>query len=76
MLLDMELNDGDIIEEDYARRCWSADEVWPERGWVADPTTEGPGIRRPRGNVWRIRQAQAMLNHGVNRQLRLAYSAG
>ncbi len=50
MLLEQELNDGDITEEEYARRCWLADEVRrPEGGRVAIPRTEGPGIRRPRG---------------------------
>ena len=49
MLLEQELNDGDITEEEYVCCCWSADEVWPEGGWVANPRMEGPGIRRPRG---------------------------
>ena len=76
MLLDVELNDGDITEEEYARCCWSADEVWPEGGQVADPRTEWPGIRWPRGNDWRIRWAQVTLAQGVNRQLSLADRAG
>ncbi len=76
MLLDVELNDGDITEEEYARCCWSADEVWPEGGRVADPRMEGSGIRRPRGSAWRIGRAQVMLAQGVNRQLRLADRAG
>ena len=72
MLLDVELNDGDITEEEYVRRCWSADEVWPEGGWVANPRMEGPGICRPRGSIWWIGQAQVTLAQGVNRRSRLA----
>ena len=71
MLLDVEFHDGDISEE-----CWSADELWPEEGRVANPRMEGPGMRRPRGSTWRIGQAQVMLAQGVNMQLRLADCAG
>ena len=75
-LLDVELNDGDITEEEYARRCWLADEMWPEGGRVADPRMEGPGIRWPKVSTWRIRWAQVTLAQGVNRQLRLVDREG
>ncbi len=51
MLMEVEFHDGDISEEEHAQRCWSADEMRPEGGWVAEPRTEGPGIRRPRSNA-------------------------
>ena len=47
MLLDVEFHDGDISKEEHAWRCWSADELWPEGGWVADPRMEGPGYTNP-----------------------------
>ena len=65
MLLDVEFHDRDISAEEHAWHCWSADELWPEGGWVANPRTEGPGIRQPRGNAWRIRRAQVTLAQRV-----------
>ncbi len=58
MRLDVEFEEGEITEEEHARCRWSADDFAPEGGRIADPRTEGPGIRRPRGTGWRLRRAQ------------------
>ncbi len=76
MRLDVEFEEGEITKEQHARCRWSADDFAPEGGRIADPRTEGPGIRRPRGTGWRIRHAQLVLNCGVNRQMSLLASAG
>ena len=76
MRLDVEFEEGEITEEQHARCRWSADDFAPEGGRIADPRTEGPGIRRPRGTGWRIRRAQLVLNRGVNRQMSMMASAG
>ena len=64
MRLDVEFEEGEITKEEHARCRWSADDFAPEGGRIADPRTEGPGIRRPRGTGWRIRRAQLVLNRG------------
>ena len=76
MRLDVEFEEGEISEEEHARCRWSADDFAPEGGRIADPRTEGPGIRRPRGTGWRIGRAQRVLNRGVNRQMSVLASAG
>lgn len=48
--LENEYYAGDIQDEEYFRRRWSEAEMWPEGGRVAEPRTEGPGVRRPRAN--------------------------
>ena len=74
--LDVEFEEGEITEEQHAWCRWSVDDFAPEGGRIADPRTEGSGIRRPRGTGWRIRRAQRVLNRGVNRQMSVLASAG